>query len=150
MRLGVAVGALSALLVSIFSALNKRLIEHGEPLAITCLELGAGALLLTALAPLFAHPAFVLPGPRDAMLLLVLAMGCTLLPFSLSLVALRHLSAFAVQLAVNLEPVYAIAIAVVLLGEQHELSARFYLGVAIILLVVFAYPLLHRRTAAAG
>src|SRR3546814_3812790 len=67
-----------------------------------------------------------LPSSHDALLLLALALGCTLLPFALSLVALRHLSAYSAQLAVNLEPVYAIALAVVMLGEQRELAPAFY------------------------
>jgi drug/metabolite transporter (DMT)-like permease len=153
MHAGIAVGALSALLVAIFGSLNKRFVEHGEPLAITALELGAGTVLLTALAPLmpllfpaFSGPLFsTLPGARDLGFLLALALACTLLPFALSLVALRHMSAFAAQLAVNLEPVYAIVLAIVLLGEQRELSPRFYLGVAIILGAVLAYPLFGPR-----
>ena len=54
------------------------------------------------------------------------------------------MSAFAAQLAVNLEPVYAIVLAILLLGEQRELSLAFYGGVAIILGAVLAYPLMHR------
>ena len=152
MHLGIAVGALSALLVAIFGSLNKRFVERGEPLAITALELGAGTLLLTALAPAmpllfpaFSGSLFALPDAHDLGFLLVLSLACTLFPFALSLVALRHMSAFAAQLAVNLEPVYAIVLAIVLLGEQHELSARFYLGVAIILGAVLAYPLFAPR-----
>jgi len=147
MRLGIAVGVLSALLVAIFGSLNKRFVERADPLTVTCVELGAGALFLTLLAPLLPHAgaAFPIPDGRDAALLLVLAIGCTLLPFVLSLVALRHLSAFAAQLAVNLEPVYAIVLAIVLLGEQHELDHWFYLGVAVILAAVFVHPLLHRK-----
>ena len=83
---------------------------------------------------------FALPSQRDALLLLALAMGCTLLPFALSLVALRQLSAFSTALAVNMEPVYAIVLAILLLGEQRELSLSFYVGVAIILVVVFVHP----------
>jgi drug/metabolite transporter (DMT)-like permease len=86
----------------------------------------------------------LLPGARDAALLLLLALACTLFPFALSLVALRRLSAFQAQLAVNLEPVYAIVLAVLLLGEQRELGASFYAGVAIILLAVFLHPWLTR------
>jgi len=149
MRIGIAVGALSSFFVAIFGTLNKRLVEYGDPLAITGIELSAGALLITLLAPLLPHtgPAFPLPGPRDAMFLLILAVGCTVLPFTLSLIALRHLSAFGAQLAVNLEPVYAIILAIALLGEHHELGARFYLGVAIILFAVLSYPLISRRPA---
>lgn len=156
MRIGIAVGALSALLVALFGSLNKRLVdqvggEHGDPLTVTALELGAGTLALTLLAPLmpllfpaFAGDLMVLPGMRDAVLLLVLALVCTLLPFALSLLALRHMSAFSAQLAVNLEPVYAIVLAIVLLDEQRELTLQFYAGVAIILAAVLVYPVLSR------
>lgn len=154
MRAGIAVGALSALLVALFSSLNKRLVEHGDPLTVTALELGAGTLALTVLAPAmpllfpaFAGDLLVLPGLRDAVLLVILALVCTLLPFALSLVALRHMTAFAAQLAINLEPVYAIVLAIALLGEQRELSGLFYVGVAIILSAVFVHPLISRPRA---
>ncbi|MBK8066487.1 MAG: EamA family transporter [Rhodanobacteraceae bacterium] len=147
MRLGVAVGALSAFLVAIFGALNKRYIEHSDPLTVTALELGAGALFLLAVGlavPALGDP-LPLPSPKDTGLLLLLALACTLLPFALSLVALRQLSAYSAQLAINLEPVYAILLAIPLLGEQRELSPQFYLGVAIVLLAVIVHPWLRRR-----
>lgn len=151
MRLGLVVGTVSAVLVALFGSLNKRMVEHGDALAVTGLELGAGALAVAVLAPVLSlvHPAlggdpFAVPGARDALLLLALALACTLLPFSLSLVALRQMSAFAAQLATNLEPVYAIVLAALLLGEQNELTPMFYLGATIILGVVFVHPLLAR------
>lgn len=151
MRLGLVVGTVSAFLVAVFGSLNKRLVEHGDPFTVTGLELGAGAAALTVLAPVLAlvHPAlggnpFVLPGLRDGLWLIVLALTCTLLPFSLYLVALRHMSAFASQLATNLEPVYAIVLAALLLGEQKELTLTFYLGAAVIIGVVLVHPLVSR------
>src|SRR5215469_5300348 len=124
MRAGIAVGTLSALLVALFGSLNKRLVEHADPLTVTCVELGTGTLFLTLLAPLLPHagPAFVLPSPHDAVLLTLLSFACTLLPFALALVALRHMTAFGTQMVTNLEPVYAIVLAIVLLGEQRELD----------------------------
>ncbi|MHB1272634.1 MAG: DMT family transporter [Rhodanobacter sp.] len=147
MRLGIAVGVLSALFVALFGSLNKRLVEHGDPLTVTCIELGTGTVFLTALAPLLPHTgaAFVLPDRHDTLLLLALSFGCTLLPFALALVALRHLSAFGTQMVTNLEPVYAIVLAIVLLGEQRELDGWFYAGVAVILSAVFIHPLLNRQ-----
>jgi drug/metabolite transporter (DMT)-like permease len=151
MRLGIAVGAISAAFVAVFGSLNKRLVEHADPLTVTAIELGAGTLALTLLAPLmptlfpvFDGVLFALPAGRDFAYLLLLAVVCTLLPFSLSLVALRHMSAFSAQLAINLEPVYAILLAILLLGEQRELSPQFYLGVAIILIAVIVHPMLSR------
>lgn len=147
MRLGVAVGALSALLVAIFGSLNKRYIERADPLTVTAIELGAGALFLFVLGMLVPALGDPLPWPSsaDAGLLLLLALACTLLPFVLSLVALRQLSAYSAQLAINLEPVYAILLAIPLLGEQRELSPQFYLGVAIVLLAVILHPWLQGR-----
>jgi drug/metabolite transporter (DMT)-like permease len=147
MRVGLLVGVLSAVFVACFSACNKRMVEHADPLTVTCIELGAGTAFLTVLAPWLPHSgaAFPLPGAHDATLLLVLALGCTLLPFALALAALRHVSAFTMQIATNLEPVYAIILAILLLGEQHELDPLFYLGVALVLATVFAHPLISRR-----
>ena len=161
MLAGIAVGGVSAVLVAIFGSLNKRLVDRADPLAVTALEMAAGVATLTLLAPitgpLFRHvlPAlggspFVLPSSHDAALLLGLSVACTLLPFVLSLVALRHMTAFAAQLAISLEPVYAIVLAILLLGEQRELTGQFYLGVAIILAAVLVYPLLVRPRPAAA
>jgi drug/metabolite transporter (DMT)-like permease len=151
MREGIIVGAVSALFVAVFGSLNKRVAYRGEALTATALELGAGVIALSALAPLLpmlmpelSGPLLEWPSARDGALLVTLALACTLLPFSLSFVALRHISAFSAQLAVNLEPVYAILLAIVLLGEQRELTPQFYVGVAIILAAVLARPLIGR------
>lgn len=152
MHAGILAGVASALLVALFGTLNKRMVDGADPLTITALELGAGTLTLTLLAPLmplmipaFAGPLLVLPSPMDTFWLVLLALACTLFPFALCLVALRHLSAFTAQLSVNLEPIYAIVLAAILFAEQQELSARFYAGVAIILGMVFAQGLLAGR-----
>ncbi len=151
MLIGVVVGTVSALFVALFSSLNKRLVEHSDALSVTALEMAAGVAAMTVIAPLsgllspaFGGDPFVVPDLRDGVYLLTLAVACTLIPFVLSLMALRHLTAFGAQLAVNLEPIYAIVLAILLLGEQRELTPQFYLGVAIILGAVLIYPLLVR------
>jgi drug/metabolite transporter (DMT)-like permease len=147
MQLGFWVGVGSAVLAALFNAFNKRHLAQHDAAAVTWIELGAGFLLLSLLAPWFspADAAIVLPDARDAALLLVLAIACTLIPFVLALAALRHMSAFTAQLAVNLEPVYAIAIAVLFLGEARELDAGFFVGVAVVLAGVFGHGWLQIR-----
>ncbi len=147
MHLGFWVGVGSAVLAALFNALNKRYLGHHDAAAVTWLELGAGFVVLALLAPLIspAGSTIVLPDVRDGALLLVLAILCTLIPFALALAALRHLSAFTTQLAVNLEPVYSIAIAVAFLGEARDLDAAFYIGVAIVLAAVFGHGWLQMR-----
>ena len=147
MRIGIAVGVLSAFLVAIFGSLNKRYVEHGEPLCVTGVELASGTAFLTVVAVIVpgVGASLALPGLRDTLLLLLLALACTLFPFALALVALRRISAFSAQLAISLEPVYAVVLAILLLGEQRELGIEFYLGLAIILGAVFAHAALQRE-----
>jgi drug/metabolite transporter (DMT)-like permease len=147
MHLGFWVGVISAAFAALFNALNKRFLGNHDAMAVTWLELGAGFVVLAAIAP-FAAPdgaGIVLPSVRDGAWLLVLAILCTLIPFAVSLATLRHLSAFTAQLAINLEPVYAIAIAILFLGEARELDAMFFLGVAIVLAAVFGHGWLQTR-----
>jgi threonine/homoserine efflux transporter RhtA len=104
-------------------------------------------VLVAVIAP-FAAPAgasVMIPDVRDGALLLVLAILCTLIPFAVSLATLRHLSAFTAQLAINLEPLYAITIAVLFLGEARELDSLFYVGVVIVLAAVFGHGWLQSR-----
>jgi drug/metabolite transporter (DMT)-like permease len=147
MRFGIVIGVLSAMVLALFATLNKRFIGTSNAVAVTGLEMASGAILLTLLAPLLPGEVLVMPSQRDLLLLLALAVGCTLLPFALGLAALRHVSAFSTSLILNLEPVYAIALAIVLLGEQRELAWGFYAGAAIILIVVFVWPVISSAAA---
>jgi drug/metabolite transporter (DMT)-like permease len=151
MQLGFWVGVISAALAALYNALNKRYLGHHDAMAVTSVELGAGFLLVAALLPTLGPMlgpdggGFVLPSVQDGAWLLVLAILCTLIPFALSLATLRHLSAFTAQLAINLEPVYAITIAVIFLGEARELDALFFVGVTIVLAAVFGHGWLQTR-----
>ena len=152
---GFALGALAALLVAFFSILNKRLAMRVPALGLTAIEMGAGTILLGLLMPAWPllGTEFSWPGQSDLLWLLVLAVACTLFPFALAVVALRQMSAFSAQLAVNLEPVYAIALAAVFLGEGEELRWPFYAGVCMILGAVLVHARLHsspRSNNAAG
>lgn len=161
MNAGIIMGIVSAMFVALFAGLNKRLVLRSEPLTVTAIEMASGTVVLLICALIFTQfenlpgisgivdntdSIFALPQGSDLVWLVILAFACTLLPFALSLIALRHLSAYASSLAVNLEPVYAIILAAVLLGEQQELSPSFYLGAIMIIAVVLAYPLLMRRS----
>lgn len=161
MNAGIALGVLAALLAALFGACNKLLILQTDSLTATGMEMSSGAVtvlaiilgmsLMPAMADLDAtvfisfYDLWRIPSGADLLLLVVLALACTLLPFALSLKAMRHLSAYATVLAVNLEPIYAMILAMLILAEQQELNGSFYLGALIILAVVFCYPVLTRK-----
>lgn len=144
---GIPVGLASAFLAALFSTLNKKYIHHGKVLRITFLELSSAFVFLSILLPFFITGEgweYLNPTSLDWIYLLILALLCTTLAFVLALSALREVSAFASSLTINLEPVYGIALAWILLGDNKELAPTFYYGVAMILLAVLSYPYLNK------
>jgi drug/metabolite transporter (DMT)-like permease len=136
--LGIAVGILSAFFVAAFGLVNKKLVARFEVLNLSFIEISIGALLMWLILLLYQPEAIALPSAHDWPYLLVFALICTALPFALASAALKHISAFSAQFAVNLEPVYGIVFAACLLGEAKQLTTQFYLGAAVILIAVFA------------
>ncbi len=146
---GVWAGLASALLAAVFSTLNKAYIKEADPYTISFIELGSAWFMISML--LFAlyvagFPAIpvIPPNTSDWVYLIILSLLCTTLAHVLTLNALQHLSAFASNLVINLEPVYGILLAIVLLNEHKELNMMFYLGAGIIILLVLIYPLLNK------
>lgn len=144
---GVPVGLTSALLASLFSIWNKKYVGQGGVLRITFIELTAAFLFLSVLLPFFWEGAgwdYIRPTLMDAVYLLILGLLCTTLAFSLVLEALKQVSAYVSALTINLEPVYGIFLAYLLLSDHEDVSGSFYLGACIILTAVLGYPLLQR------
>lgn len=147
MRMGFLVGLVGAFLAAVFAALNKKVIEKGPPppLVMSFVELFAATGVCSLVLPvlLWQSPETpVLPTHQDWIWLLVLVWVCTLLPYYLTLKAMRHISAFAINLTINLEPVYGVLLAVLLFREDKELNPHFYLGMSVILLAVLSHPFL--------
>lgn len=140
-RLGIGLGVVSSILYTFFSIYSKRVQASTGHSSSTMLlyELLGGAIILSFAVPLYsaAFPdVAVIPTPRDWVLLIIFASVFTVAPFLLQLQALRHISAFTVNLTYNLEPVYTILAAMVLFDEAAELNFSFYLGIALIVIAV--------------
>lgn len=145
---GIILGLLSALLASIFTIMNKKMVDKVDSTSMTFIELGSGAIFLTLLMPLYLKlfpTATLIPSNNDWLYLLILSLFCTTLPFNLSLKALKHISAFTANFVVNLEPIYGILMAIAIFNENKELNSGFYLGTAIILISIFSQPYLDKR-----
>jgi drug/metabolite transporter (DMT)-like permease len=84
------------------------------------------------------------PSGMDWLYLSILAFVCTVYPFSVSIELMKRISAFLVNLSVNMEPVYGIILAVIIFGEKEKMNTGFYLGTLIILMSVILYPVLRR------
>jgi drug/metabolite transporter (DMT)-like permease len=87
----------------------------------------------------------VLPSARDMWLLLVLGVLCTGVAFVVSIRVMRVLSPFTCALAINMEPVYTIIIALLLYGREEWMSPQFYLGGLVIVSTLFVDTWLKSR-----
>jgi drug/metabolite transporter (DMT)-like permease len=140
-RLGIALGLLCAALYSLFSILNINIANETKEDSATMLlyELAGGVAFLTLCIPAFRaiYPTeSIVPVGNDLLSLLLLGSVFTVIPFLFQLQALRKLSAFTVNMAYNLEPLYSIAIAAVLFGELQEVGFSFWVGICLIVLSV--------------
>lgn len=146
-KLGFWIGILCAVFSAIVASLNKKYIHVANSIAISWIEISTVGLLL-----LLIYPVLVLlnvtsinyPTPMDWTYLIVLSLFCTVIPLSLSVGSMKHLSAFSAMLVFNLETVYGIVLSILILKEHKDLNWMFYLGVLIILSSVFVNPFLKK------
>ncbi len=136
----VLIGLVSALCAGIFSVANGKLAQQTDTAALSFTELSTGFIALSAY--------FVFQGKMSLHLfqmtqtdfywLLFLGILCTSFAFLATIEIVKRLGAFSVSLSINLEPIYTIILAIVLLQEHKLLQTSFYGGAAMILSVVLA------------
>jgi len=146
--LGITMAVGSALLASIFTIINSRLAKKLPSTTITCYEMGGAFLATVLFFPFYkvyfaegGHLNFSLTAP-DWLWVLVLSLACTVYAYTASVRLMQRISAFTMNLTVNLEPVYGILLAFMIFKENKQVSGDFYIGASIILLSVFIYPVL--------
>ncbi len=138
-RVGITLGVVSSALGSLFTIANERLAHSFRSETATVYALIGGAIALTPLMPLYFYffpVATLVPSWEDLGYLLLLAFFCTVVLYMLQTQVLRRISAFTVNLSLNLEPVYTIILAILIYQENKELRWSFYLGLVLILLSV--------------
>ncbi len=143
---GFMVGLLSAFLASLFASLNKKYVEDATPYVISFLEMFGAFLFISICLPfVIDNIQAIMPTSTDWIYLIILALLCTTLAFVLSMMALKHVSAFDSNLVINLEPIYGIGLAVIVLKEHEQLTPLFYMGGILLMLIVFSHPILAKK-----
>lgn len=133
-------GLISALCASGFNVFNEKLAQDVPASAMTLNELGMGFLILTGIVIYqgkFDASIFTMT-ISDFLWLLFLGILCTSFAFLATIEIIKKLGAFTVSLSINLEPVYTMILAVFILNEHELLSTKFYIGSALIIIVVVA------------
>lgn len=147
--LGLFMALASAALAALFSVINGKFTKRHDPYMITFYEMFGACLGTVIFFPIYklyyaSDGLNLIPEGWDWLWLFILATICTVYAFSVSVEIMKRVSAFVVNLTVNLEPVYGIILAVIIFGEKEQMQPGFYFGTLIILLSVLAYPVLNK------
>ncbi|BAO74478.1 DMT family transporter [Winogradskyella sp. PG-2] len=136
---GIILGLLSALFSTLFAVINGRFIERYNATVISFYEFISGVVFLTifilAAGNTFNAEFFSLSN-SDWIYIFILASVCTAYAFIGAVEVMRYISPFTVILSYNLEPIYGIAIALVLFPETEKMSPQFYIGACLVLVTV--------------
>lgn len=145
---GVGLALISAALAAIFATLNGVLVKSYDSANLTRVELLSAALGLAALFVIQGKGrvlAFWQVPSADWLWIGLLATLATAFAFLMSIEVMKNLTPFTTAVAINLEPVYAIALAALIFGEEERMGGGFYLGASIIVGAVFVDAWLKRR-----
>ncbi|MDI1234269.1 MAG: DMT family transporter [bacterium] len=165
--LAIIVGVFSTFVAALFSTINSRLTNKIDTKVMSFTELTGGFLFLNILllfaAPFIGQwkavlpihnfniwpttltPQFIHSPYADFIWIAILALVCTNIAFVLNLNAMKKVTAFTANLAINLEPVYGIILAAFILNEHQFLNIQFYIGTAIILSSVVLHSLMKKN-----
>tara|TARA_B110000977_G_scaffold9533_1_gene12604 strand:- start:3793 stop:4695 length:903 start_codon:yes stop_codon:yes gene_type:complete len=144
---GIFLGTMAALTSALFSTFNGKLILKSNAFTISLMELiFAFVLVSIGLFVFFPVPENLLtPSSIDIWYLLLLGVVCTAFPFIASVEVMKKLSPFSVNLAVNLEVVYAIILGYFIFGENEQMTPTFYICSAMIFLLIIFNEILKRQ-----
>ena len=136
---GMILSAVSAGLAALFTVLNGLLVRRLDPKIMTVYEL-LGAFILASfwLGILsLADPQNMRPTLPDLLWLAILGIVCTAFSFMLSIQLIRRITPYSFMMAINLEPIYAILLALTIWPESEKMSSEFYYGATFIVAMIF-------------
>lgn len=136
---GIILGVVSALLSSLFAVINGTFIQKHSATVISFYEFVSGVVFLTLFILLFKggfDARFFTLSAADWIFLFILASVCTAYAFIGAVKVMKFISPYTVVLSYNLEPVYGIALALLLFPETETMGPHFYYGAGLVLLSV--------------
>ena len=154
--MGLFLGIMSGLTAAIFSVINSKMINRVSANTITFYEMVGATLGVILFLPIYQQPwgfnssLQLIPTSMDWVYISIMALACSVYAYSAAINLMKKLSVFFIQLALNLEPLYGIILALLVFGQQEVMGVNFYVGTAIILSAVASYPLLKKKIGASG
>lgn len=133
--LGILLSLISALMAAIFSIWNAKLIQNHSASTIAYHEMLGGTITMIVFMALTDRLDFtnLIPIGIDWFYMILLGVVCTAFAFLMGIEVLKVLSPFTVSISVNMEPIYAIILALLVFGDSEVMTLEFYYGVVIII-----------------
>jgi len=144
---GIIIALISAVTAAVFSIINSFHVKRAHYQVITFYEMVGAFVFAVVVLPLMSGEQGIqlVPSLADWGYLLILSVVCTVVAFSFYVDVLDRLSVFTVNFANNLEPVYGIVLAALILNDHRYLGPGFYVGASVIVVSMIAYPWVRRR-----
>lgn len=146
-HMGMILGIISAFFASLFATFNGVLIKTHDASNISLVELlsaSAAIFLLLFFTGEVNGDLFVLSG-QDWFWITILALVATSFAFIAFTSVMKVLTPFTTSVAINLEPIYSIILAVIIFGDEEIMGPRFYIGASIIIGAVMLNTILKRK-----
>ena len=147
-KLGIIYALISSFLSALFSVFNGLFIKKYSGGVISLYQLFFGVLFITIYL-LFTNSftvSFFEGAKLDWLYLVVLSSVCTAYAFIASVNVMKYISPYTVMLTINLEPIYAIILALFIFGEKEKMNPEFYFGAFIVLFVVLLNGIIKNKT----
>ena len=132
-------GIMAAFLGTLFTLCNAKYIKKVGAAKITMIEMLAGVLIISCVLLLKQdYTVFTsLISVTDFSYLLILGTLCTAMVFVWMTEIMKHITPYSLIMAINLEPIYSIILALVIFGDSELMSNSFYVGSSVIIGIVF-------------
>ncbi len=146
--LGIIYALISASLSALFAVLNGIFIKEYEADTISLYQLLFGVVVVTiylGVTGSFTTEFFLLES-SDWLYLILLGSICTAYAFIASVKVMKYLTPYTVMLTINLEPIYAIVLALIVFGNTEQMNVEFYYGAFIVLFVVLLNGILKNSS----
>jgi len=132
-------GILAAFLATLFTLFNAKYINKVGAAKITMIEMLSGVIIISCI--LFFQQDYTVFTNKisitDLTYLILLGTLCTAMVFVWLTEIMRHITPYSLIMAINLEPIYSIILALIIFGDNELMSSSFYLGSCAIIGIVF-------------
>lgn len=136
---GIVLSIISAALASWFTVINGKLVKKMDAHVISFYEMLSACMIVSIFLAIKADSIEKwFPQGMEITWVLILGLICTAFAFLMAVVVMKKLSPFTVSISINLEPIYAIVLAVIIWPKSETMSAGFYVGTLIIIGAIFA------------